>query len=108
MVRVYVDPVLAKVSILKDYLEQSGIHGQIKNEIASTGLISGAGVLPELWPELWVLDADQAKAIDLIEEFRQTSQPATPWTCPNCGESVDGEFDACWSCGEERQMPEAS
>lgn len=106
MVRVYVDPILAKVSILRDHLAQNDIQSQIKNEIASTGLVAGAGVMPDLWPELRVFDADRARAIDLIEEFRTETVAATPWTCPICGESVDGEYDACWSCGEARAMPE--
>jgi hypothetical protein len=21
------------------------------------------------------------------------------WACPDCGESIDAEFDVCWSCG---------
>jgi len=25
-----------------------------------------------------------------------------PWRCPNCGEDVDGSFDACWNCGTGR------
>ena len=24
------------------------------------------------------------------------------WTCPDCGESIENEFDACWNCGAER------
>jgi hypothetical protein len=24
------------------------------------------------------------------------------WRCPNCGESVDDKFDACWNCGTAR------
>ena len=28
--------------------------------------------------------------------------PLTTWTCPNCGEEVEGNFDICWNCGAER------
>jgi hypothetical protein len=24
------------------------------------------------------------------------------WTCPKCGEKVEGQFDSCWSCGTKR------
>jgi predicted nucleic-acid-binding Zn-ribbon protein len=24
------------------------------------------------------------------------------WTCPKCGERLEGSFDACWSCGTTR------
>ena len=24
------------------------------------------------------------------------------WICPACGDAIEGEFDACWSCGAER------
>ena len=30
------------------------------------------------------------------------------WTCPECGETIDEEFDACWNCGAEREgVPDA-
>lgn len=26
----------------------------------------------------------------------------TPWQCPNCKESIEANFDACWNCGTNR------
>jgi hypothetical protein len=39
------------------------------------------------------------------EELGDDTSPATPpagsgsWKCPQCGESVPGEFEVCWNCG---------
>jgi hypothetical protein len=28
---------------------------------------------------------------------------AAMWTCPQCGESVEDSFDACWNCGTTKE-----
>jgi hypothetical protein len=34
-----------------------------------------------------------------VGEAAEAGEDAGPdWTCPNCGESVPGSFDMCWSC----------
>jgi hypothetical protein len=57
-------------------------------------------------------DADQAATILRAILFADASASAAPWTCPNCGASVDAGFDACWSCGmlkgESSATPPAS
>ena len=29
-----------------------------------------------------------------------------PWACPQCGEHIEAQFDACWKCGEDRPAAE--
>ena len=43
------------------------------------------------------LDYDRAK--QLIESVEDES-PTMPWTCRKCGERNEGQFAACWNCGE--------
>jgi hypothetical protein len=31
---------------------------------------------------------------------------AEPWTCPQCGERIEGQFGVCWQCGAERPFEE--
>ena len=89
--------------------------GHLKNVLAAFGikcvakkldLISAAGELPpiECWPEIWVIDdhkAGRAKAI-----LKKTLAPLTsvkkPWACVSCGETIEGQFSECWSCGCDR------
>lgn len=60
-----------------------------------------AGELPphECWPELWVIEAaDWARARALVDAELAPAD-ATPWTCPGCGETIEGQFAQCWHCG---------
>jgi len=43
------------------------------------------------------------KALALIEEFFQNLDKREPWTCPQCNENIEGNFQACWSCGYEQE-----
>src|SRR5262247_2554902 len=29
-----------------------------------------------------------------------SSPSAQPWTCPQCGEKLEGQFDLCWKCNQ--------
>jgi len=44
-------------------------------------------------------DLEKARAI-LLEDSKASVQPA--WVCTECGEEIEGGFDACWQCGHER------
>lgn len=81
-------------------LEVAGIEVRMKNQF----LGGGAGELPptEAWPELWVDEADFARAEQVVTEFAQSDSPQPEWTCPNCGEQVEGQFSVCWNCGTPR------
>ncbi len=100
MKRVYSDPTGARLDYLSGLLQDYGIPCVLRNQL----LGGGAGELPptEIWPELWVLqDDDAARARTLIEEALAVGIQG-PWTCPDCGETVEEGFGQCWSCGAER------
>lgn len=103
MKRVYTAQNVMLVSHLRNLLEGAGIACVIKNEF----LGGAAGELPlvEVWPELWVAeDADYARANAIVAEaLRTDARPAAPpWTCPVCGERIEGQFTDCWRCGAPR------
>lgn len=89
------------VGHMRSILESEGIRTDLRNA-GSAGL---AGEVPytQVYPELWVLDnADQDRARAIIRAYRESEASAPPppaWTCPSCGESVDGVFAECWNCG---------
>ena len=60
----------------------------------------------ETWAEIWAEDADAERATAIVRgaldaNVRPTQAATAGWTCA-CGERLEGEFDACWSCGKER------
>ena len=83
---------------LLSVLEGAGIDCILRN-----GYLGGAiGELPlnECWPEIWVIDdADEVQARRLIAEAEAPRSPREDWVCSGCGETVEGEFAACWQCG---------
>lgn len=55
-------------------------------------------------PAVCIADGeDGARAREIIEEFL-AAKPSTgePWTC-TCGQQIEAQFTACWSCGQERE-----
>ena len=88
--------------LLKERLELEGIACLLRNE----ELFAAMGEIPflELRPELWVLDDDVLpRARLLLEGWLQPPQASPSWTCPGCGEVLEGQFGACWKCGRRRE-----
>lgn len=102
MKKVYSSDSFFLVGHLRELLENHHIRCIAKNEF----LLGAAGELPpmECWPELWIAEHFQyEKARELIEEFLAgNSEDAGEWCCLACGERLEGQFTACWSCGAER------
>ena len=92
-------PSLITINHFKNVLESEGIACRIKNEYL--GGIAGEMPLQEVWPELWIfneLDLDRAR--QLIDESIIDESPQQSWRCKSCGEENEGQFAACWKCGE--------
>lgn len=88
--------------LLQEIFSQEGIDCLLRN--ADLALALGEIPMTECFPELWVVD-DEAfpRARLLLEGWLKEGNPeAGPWQCPNCGEFLDGDFGACWSCDTER------
>jgi membrane protease YdiL (CAAX protease family) len=61
---------------------------------------------PQSAPCVFVDDADFERASALLVQFanRQSSPESQPaWTCRNCQEAVESQFDLCWKCGTPRE-----
>ena len=90
---------LITISHYKNLLQSEGIEAFIRNE--HLGSIIGEMPFQEVWPELWVKnDLDLDRAQQLIAAAISDESPSSPWTCRKCGAENEGQFAACWSCGE--------
>jgi hypothetical protein len=99
MKRVSFHDSLVEATHLKNLLEQAGIRCTIKNAQLSGAL----GEIPflECSPEVWVLEDRQLKAAELVLRDLRAPPPVHPaWRCTHCGERNEGQFAACWHCGE--------
>jgi hypothetical protein len=63
-------------------------------------------VSPELLPTVSVDEKDLDRAMEIIDELNKggpaATSPEPSWTCPKCGEVLEGQFSECWNCGSKR------
>jgi len=98
MRKVHTADSIIEIAHLRNVLEQAGIACIVRNE--RLGGVVGEIPFVECWPELWVLrNGDALQARGLIDTVRAASSvPHPDWICAECGERVEGQFDACWRC----------
>ncbi len=93
---------LVETHHLKNLLQAAGVRCRIRNE----DLVRLAGEIP--FPECALQlvlerEEDQAAADMILGEFlRPRLQTADVWRCLKCGETIEGQFTACWKCGASR------
>lgn len=91
----------AEAGLLKELLEGEGIACLLRNE----QLFAALGEIPflECLPQLWVVDDEVwPRARLLLDNWFAGVADAGSWRCPSCGETLEGQFGACWQCGRER------
>ena len=96
MKRLISAPNLVVATLWADLLRQAGVETRVLRAYASSIL----GELPpdQSLPEVWVADpADHERALRLLDELRHPL--VRHWSCPACGETIDGPFEQCWQCG---------
>ena len=52
-----------------------------------------------------VAPSDVERACQLLKDSLSEFS-AEPWTCPGCGEEVEGQFAQCWNCGAVQLVSE--
>lgn len=106
MTRIYSHPDPALTHLVRNALEQIGVEAVVHGERPGAAM----GEIPPVaaWSEVWVPDdarLDDARAV-VAEVTAEAAPDIEPWTCADCGETVGGQFGACWSCGAP--APEAA
>jgi hypothetical protein len=84
--------------LVRGYLHSHGIAAEVRGEY----LTSGWGELPVDVCSVWIVDDAQYEAANaLLNALLKGTHVATGerWRCEACGEELEGQFTACWSCG---------
>lgn len=87
--------------MIRGFLDSHGIEAIVRGEY----LTSGWGELPADVCAVWVVDDAQFGEADaLLKAFLKGSYASGlgTWRCANCGETLEGQFTECWSCGAPR------
>jgi hypothetical protein len=90
--------------ILANALEGSGIASVVAG--GNSAVASTHRAYMEKFTEIWVLREDAERARRVLAAFRsgphEQRGPSKPWLCPRCRETIEADFDLCWSCGAAR------
>ena len=96
--------------VLRGLLEVEGIDSVVRGD-DMVPLQGGSLSHVEMVTSVWVLDDDSdrtARAVEIAGEYAAGRRaPAAEdsgggWRCPSCGETIEEQFTACWSCGADR------
>jgi len=91
-----------QAQIYVSYLEEYGITAVLQGANTNTTL-SVIGVALGVGLAVRKRDAQQAtRLLTLSHETVAAQGSAVAWVCGSCGETVDGDFDICWSCSSDR------
>jgi predicted RNA-binding Zn-ribbon protein involved in translation (DUF1610 family) len=85
--------------MVRSSLDAAGIAYEVRNEtLPYPGAI--------FYPEIWVVeDGEFARACELRDAVSKLPTEAqSSWSCPSCGEELEGQFGACWKCGANREV----
>ncbi len=111
MKEIFSDPDYTRVGYFESVLKEAGIRCYIQNAY-SHNLLTG---IPShlFFPKLCIIDdEDYQAALDLLNPLYEKEIPGAvqraDWACPNCQESVPGEFDQCWKCDTIRLGDQAT
>lgn len=85
--------------LLKEIFTEEGVECLVRN--ADLSVAVGEIPMTECFPELWVIDDEMFPRARVLMDgwLNNDSAGNGPWTCQKCGEILDGNFGACWSCG---------
>jgi rubrerythrin len=112
LVQVYSCRDAMEAHLLQGMLESKGIAAVVMGET----LANAAGALPfesAAFPTLWVDQADHQCARSFVTTLQSERAhgrmpiSAPDWTCPNCGERIEGQFTDCWNCQTPRPQVSA-
>jgi hypothetical protein len=86
------------IGMVRSSLDAAGIAYEVRNEtIPYPGAVFS--------PEIWVIDSELARACEVRDAVTKLpTEPQISWTCPSCGEELEGQFGACWKCGANRNI----
>jgi hypothetical protein len=86
---------------VRNLLEAEGIRAWIRNEYLAR--LAGEVPFTECAMELHLVrEEDRPRAEEVLRAWRHGCPLGPAWICPACGETLEGQFSACWRCGTQR------
>lgn len=79
-----------------DLLQAHGIQAHIVTDDGG-GNIPGQSFVQGIMVKVADQDFQRAKEILNLSAAHEAAEQS--WKCPQCGESIEGQFTECWNCG---------
>lgn len=103
MKKLYIARHMTEAHLLRGFLESQGIASIVRGDL----LTGGFGELPVDQCSVWLTDERQfARADELVRDFLKGSfariYSGERWVCPQCNETLEGQFTQCWRCGSAK------
>lgn len=89
-----------EIGYVRGLLEAEGISTRVRSMelwAAAVEIYFAEGARPSVW----VSDDDLERARKVLAESDRRGRESD-WTCPSCAEKLEGQFTACWKCGQAR------
>ena len=95
-------------TLAKNLLESAGIESFLLDEQMGRlipGYISAFGVGAV---KVAVRPADEEESLEVLSVSGESPpEEGGQWNCPHCGEAIEAQFGACWSCQTPRPEKDA-
>jgi hypothetical protein len=92
---------LDEIHHLRNLLDSAGIRTVLRNEQLCT--LAGEVPFVECAARIELLrESDHPAALEVLKAWREPPRNPLAWRCRRCGEQLEGQFTACWSCGGDR------
>ena len=101
MKRVFSSNNVGDVGLLRNGLDEAGIAYELRSQTPPYPLYG-------LGQEIWVVNGDDfLRACEVRDNLAKPPAASLlpSWTCPACGERLEGQFTSCWKCGAVRGEP---
>ncbi len=83
-----------------EIIAQRLISFGINAEVRDAKLWGAIGLLPVIEPTIWVKSHQEQQALQILSNTNASDEH---WDCPDCGESIEGQFSDCWNCAENHE-----
>jgi poly(3-hydroxybutyrate) depolymerase len=96
-IEVYSTRNASEACLVRDVLQEAGVRAVVVDDL----ILAAGAQMP--CARVCVPESDQDEARAIVQQWRHPAPAeSASWTCSECGEEIDAQFDRCWNCSPNR------